>query len=75
MGIHSSPFEPAAETQTLIATRLGDIAAHGDPARFGTYFPAYLLKCLQDRFQHHGEEPDDELKHIRNALDQALASV
>jgi hypothetical protein len=51
------------------------IAVHGDPARYGAYFPAYLLKCFQDWFHHHGEELYDELKHIRNALDQVLASV
>lgn len=61
--------------QALLAARLADIAVHGDPARFGAYFPAYLLKCLQDWFQHHGEELYDELKHIRNALDQVLASA
>jgi hypothetical protein len=60
---------------TLIAERLVDIAVHGDPARSGAYFPAYLLKCLQDWFRYHGEELYDELKHIRNALDQVLASV
>jgi len=74
---------PAVRYQKLIATRLGDIAVHGDPSRYGApglsssngYFPAYLLKCLQDWFQHHGEELYDELKHIRNALDQVLASA
>ena len=66
---------PAARYQKLIAARLGDIAVHGDPARYGAYFPAYLLKCLQDWFQHHGDELYDELKHIRNALDQVLASA
>src|SRR5690606_616599 len=66
---------PAVRYQKLIATRLGAIADHGDPGRFGAYFPAYLLKCLQDWFHHHGEELYDELKHIRNALDQVLASA
>lgn len=65
----------AARYQTLVAGRLVDIALHGDPARYGAYFPAYLLKCLQDWFQHHGDELYDELKHIRNALDQVLASA
>lgn len=59
----------------LIADRLEDIAAHGDPARYGAYFPTYLLKCVQDWFQHHGDELYGELKHIRNALDQVLAST
>lgn len=65
----------AARYHALLVERLADIAAHGDPARYGAYFPAYLLKCLQDWFQHHGEELYDELKHIRNALDQILASA
>jgi len=65
----------AARYETLLAGRLVDIALHGDPARYGAYFPAYLLKCLQDWFQHHGDELYDELKHIRNALDQVLASA
>lgn len=65
----------AARYRALVADRLVDIAAHGDPARYGAYFPAYLLKCLQDWFQHHGDELYEELKHIRNCLDQVLASV
>ncbi len=65
----------AARYHTIVIQRLDAIAAHGDPARYGAYFPAYLLKCLQDWFQHHGHELYDELKHIRNALDQVLASV
>ena len=61
--------------QTLIDERLQTIAAHGNPAAFGAYFPAYLLKCLQDWFDRYGEELYSELKHIRNALDQLLAST
>lgn len=59
----------------LVTGRLDDIAVHGDPARYGAYFPTYLLKCVQDWFQHHGDELYGELKHIRNALDQVLAST
>lgn len=65
----------AARYHALLGERFVDIAVHGDPARYGAYFPAYLLKCLQDWFQHHGEGLYDELKHIRNALDQVLASA
>jgi len=64
----------AVSLVALITDRLGDIAADGDPSRYGPYFPAYLLKCRQYWFQHHGDELDAELKHIRNALDQILAS-
>ena len=66
---------PAARYRGLLTDRLVVIAAHGDPARYGAYFPAYLLKCLQDWFDHHGEQLYGELKHIRNALDQVLASA
>jgi len=61
--------------QTLIEERLQVIAAHGDSALYGAYFPAYLLKCLQDWFDRYGEDLYCELKHIRNALDQLLASA
>ena len=52
----------------LLEERLADISVYGDPKRRQAYFPAYLLKCLQDHFAHHGETLYDELKHIRNAL-------
>lgn len=58
----------------LVTERLEAIAYHGDPHRYGAYFPTYLLKCLQDWFRHHGDELYAELKHLRNALDQILAS-
>jgi hypothetical protein len=61
--------------QSLIAERLDAICDHGDPARYGAYFPAYLLKCLQDWFQHRSDELYAELKHIRNALDRILGSI
>lgn len=61
--------------QTLIDQRLHAITAHGDPLRYGGYFPSYLLKCLQDWFDRHGDDLYSELKHIRNALDQLLAST
>jgi hypothetical protein len=61
--------------QTLIEERLQAIAAHGNPTAYGAYFPTYLLKCLQDFFDRHGDELYSELKHIRNALDQLLASA
>lgn len=61
--------------QTLIDERLHAIGAHGDPVLYSAYFPSYLLKCLQDWFNCHGDQLYDELKHIRNALDQLLASA
>jgi hypothetical protein len=66
---------PPGRYRRLIDERLAAIAAHGDPARYAPCFPRYLLKCLQDFFEHHGDELYEELKHIRNALDQVLANA
>ena len=54
--------------QKLLTQRLDDIAKHGDPKRYQTYFPRYLLKTIQDWFAHHGEDLYEELKHVRNQL-------
>jgi hypothetical protein len=69
-GLTCSP----ARYRCLVTERLEAIACHGDPSRYGAYFPTYLLKCLQDWFRHHGDELYAELKHLRNTLDQILAS-
>ena len=61
--------------QILITERLEAIRAHGEPARYGAYFPTYLLKCLQDFFERYGDELYGELKHIRNALESVCRSL
>jgi hypothetical protein len=61
--------------RALIQERLDAIRAHGEPARFGAYFPSYLLKCLQDFFDRHGDDIYVELKHVRNALESLQASL
>ena len=66
---------PQRRYRNLLAERLDAIRAHGDPACYNAYFPRYLLKCLQDWFEHYGDDLYGELKHIRNALDQVLASA
>lgn len=66
---------PAVRYKAIIDERLANIAAHGDARHYSAYFPAYLLKCLQDWFDRYGEDLYCELKHIRNALDQVLTSV
>ena len=58
----------AQRYEQLLTQRFKAIAQHGDPERYQRYFPAYLLKCLQDWFAHHGDELYEELKHIRNYL-------
>lgn len=66
---------PPGRYRRLIEERLAAIAAHGEPARYGAFFPRYLLKVLQDFFERHGDDLYGDLKHIRNALDQVLASA
>ena len=61
--------------RTLVTDRLDAIRAHGEPQRYGAYFPTYLLKCLQDFFDRHGDELYGEFKHIRNALDALCGSL
>ena len=61
--------------QSLITEQIVAITAHGDPVHYSEYFPTYLLKCLQNSFQHRGDDLYQELKHIRNALVHVLASV
>jgi len=61
--------------RTLIADRLDAIRAHGEPQRYGAYFPTYLLKCLQDFFERHGDELYVEFKHLRNALEVLCGSL
>lgn len=61
--------------RTLVVERLDAIRAHGEPIRYGAYFPTYLLKCLQDFLDRHGDELHRELKHLRNALDVVVCSL
>jgi hypothetical protein len=68
-------FCSSSRYRALVVARLDAIRTHGDPARYGAFFPSYLLKCLQDHFAHHGEELHDELKHIRNALEAVAGSL
>lgn len=68
-------FCPPSRYRAIVVARLDAVRAHGDPARYGAFFPSYLLKCLQDHFAHHGEELYDELKHIRNALELASGAL
>lgn len=63
-GLRLSPTRYAR----LLDEQLITILTHADRSRCQIYFPAYLLKCIQEWFAHHGDELCDELSHIRNAL-------
>jgi hypothetical protein len=70
-GLFCSP----ARYRALVVARLDAIRGQGDPACYGPYFPAYLLKCLQDFFDHHDDELHAEFRHIRNALEVVGGSL
>lgn len=61
--------------RAIVVARLDAIRTKGDPACYGAYFPNYLLKCLQDSFEHHGDALYEELKHVRNALEGAWGAL
>lgn len=70
-GVHCTQ----ARYRSLVVDRLDAIRIHGDAANYGAYFPAYLLKCLQDWFAWHGEGLYLELKHARTAMEVVLAGL
>jgi hypothetical protein len=72
---HRGLFCPPQRYQVLVIERLDAICAHGDPACYSGYFPAYLLKCLQEFFDRHGDELYGEFKHVRNALEVVCGSL
>lgn len=61
--------------RAIVIARVDAIRAKGDPARYGAYFPNYLLKCLQDSFEHQGDALYEELSHVRNALEGVWGSL
>jgi hypothetical protein len=61
--------------RALVEGKLEAIALHGDPGRYGEYFPSYLLRCLQDHFQRQGGELDSELRHIAGAMELARGAL
>ena len=66
---HRALTMPKARYRQIILQRLDQIKAHSDFSKAIAFFPAYLLKCLQNYFLHQGDQLYDELKHIRNSID------
>lgn len=59
----------------VITSVLDGIGKHGDAAKIksGTmgasgFFPAYLLKCIQDHYQYHGESLYETAKPLRDTV-------
>ena len=58
----------AQHYEQLLTDRIDAIVTHGQPERYRDYVPAYLLKTIQQWFNHHGDTLYEQLKHIRNQL-------
>jgi hypothetical protein len=56
----------------IILEVLHEIKHHGNTGNIG-YWPAYLAKCVQERFKHRSEEIYEEGKALRNQLETALS--
>ena len=55
--------------------RLNEIHYHGDSEKYQSYFPAYLLKCIQTYLKHHGEKLYFELKQMQNLSSLVLQNI
>ncbi|GHB91318.1 hypothetical protein [Cerasicoccus arenae] len=69
---------PPQRYEALIVQRLDEIVKHGNRAQYQTYFPRYLMQCLQQWFLRHGDRLCDELRHVRHALwqtDQIIRAI
>lgn len=57
--------------QQIILEVLAEIKQHGDTGNIG-YWPAYLAKCVQERFKHQSDAIYEEGKALRTQLENAL---
>jgi hypothetical protein len=51
-----------------------EIKQHGDTGNV-RYWPGYLMKCVQDHWNHHWEEYYNESKSARNLAETALVQL
>ncbi len=51
-----------------------DIKRHGQTGTI-KYWPAYLMKCVQDHFKVHGEEYYNEGKSIRSKIEASMLLI
>jgi len=62
---------PPARYQAIYQHIFQGIKAHGQTASV-TYWPGYLLRCVQSHFKHHGDEYYEEGKNMRALAERAL---
>jgi hypothetical protein len=74
-GFNDPNIMPADDYRRLIMDRINDVKRHGDFAKYGDYFPGYLMKCIQNWFLHQGDGYYDRLKSARNVFEVAALKV
>ncbi len=59
----------ARHYEQLMVERLEDIQRYGQRCKYQTYFPRYLLTCVQDWFNRHGDGLYEQLKHVSHWIE------
>ena len=60
--------------KAIILEVLQEIKHHGNTGQIG-YWPAYLAKCVQERFKHRAEEIYEEGKNLRAQMENVLTGL
>lgn len=65
---------PAARYEQIMLAVFQDIKRHGQTGQV-RYWPAYLMKCVQDHWHHHWEEYYGEAKSARALAEAAMLAL
>jgi hypothetical protein len=60
--------------KAIILEVLQEIKHHGNTGHI-TYWPAYLAKCVQERFKHRAEDIYEEGKNLRAQMENVLTGL
>lgn len=60
--------------KAIILEVLQEIKHHGNTGQIG-YWPAYLAKCVQERFKHQSEAIYEEGKNLRAQLENVITGL
>ena len=64
---------PGERFEGILKEVFMDIKRHGQTGQV-RYWPGYLMKCVQDHWQHHWEDYYKEAKSVRNLAEAALVN-
>lgn len=65
---------PAERYKAVLLGIFDGVKRHGT-TRAVSYWPGYLLHCVQEHFKHHGDELYEEAKSVRYSVEKALTRV